>query len=334
MRLSTWGGAPPNGRPFPAWRRLLPGLLTGAAVAGAALHGRRVLSALDGTPDPDWDGDVAFPAERTHAIATSDGGALHAEECGRGPPVVLLHGHGADLRIFAPLAVRLAAAGRRVIALDHRGFGRSSPVPTAFGFDGLVDDVATAIETLDLHDAVVVGHSMGGAVALGLAIDRPTLTSERIAALVVVNGSARGPADQPLARARVAVLDWKVTEQLSRQRHGLVVARSNFGADPRRSHVVAVRTIGSASPAERRRGLTRRLLGIDLTPRLGEIGVPVLALAGEADRVLSPSESTRIVAAVAGARLVVFERAGHMLPLERCAEVAEQILTVSYSASS
>jgi 3-oxoadipate enol-lactonase len=333
MRRSTRGGAPPSGGHLPRWRQLLPGLLTGAIFAGVAVHERRVLAGLDGAPDPDWDGDLAFPSERSHAIATADGGTLHAEECGAGPPVVLLHGHGADLRIFSPLAARLAASGRRVVAVDHRGFGRSSEVPPTFGFGGLVDDVATVLEVLDLRDVVVVGHSMGAAVALGLAIERPDVVAERVAALVVVNGSARGPADRLAARAKVAVLDWSVTEQVSRhRRHGMVAARANFGADPRRSHVMAVRTIGFASPAARRQGLTRRLLGIDLTDRLGEVGVPVLALAGGADRVLAPSESARIVSSVVGAQLKVFTEAGHMLPLERCADVAGEILRLGDGA--
>ena len=72
-------------------------------------------------------------------------------------------------------------------------------MPPTFGFGGLVDDVATVLEALDLHDVVVVGHSMGGAVALGLAIDRPDVVAERVAALVVVNGSARG---RPIAADR------------------------------------------------------------------------------------------------------------------------------------
>ena len=86
---------------------------------------------------------------------------------------------------------------------------------------------------------------------------------------------------------------------------------------PRRSHVEAVRAIGFASPAARRLGFTRRLLGIDLSDRLGDVRVPVLVLAGAADRVLPPRESRRIAETVRDARLHVFQGAGHMLPVER-----------------
>ena len=309
------------------WRYLVPAGLISTLVAGVVIYEHHVLARLDATPDPDPCNGFTFPAERTHAIATPDGGSLHTEERGAGRPVVLLHGHGANLGIFAPLAPRLVAGGRRVVAVDHRGFGRSSPVPPMFGFDGLVDDLATVLRVLDLHDAIVVGHSMGGAVVLGLAVERPDVVADRVSALVLIGSSARGPADRPLSRARAAALDWNVTEHVGRHhRHGMVLARANFGTDPRRSHVEAVRAIGFASPAARRLGFTRRLLGIDLSDRLGAVRVPLLVLVGSADRVLPPRESMRIAESVRGARLHVFQGAGHMLPVERSEEVAEQIL--------
>jgi pimeloyl-ACP methyl ester carboxylesterase len=295
-----------------------------AAIVG---YERRTLSQLDGTPDPDAERCFSFPAGHVHVIATPDGGSLNAEECGSGRPVVLLHGHGANLRVFAPLAAELATRGRRVVAFDHRGFGGSSALPPTFGFRGLIDDLATVLEVLDLRDAVVVGHSMGGAVALGFAIDHPDVVADRVAALVLINSSARGPADRPLLRAKAAALDWGVTEQFSRHpRHGLVLARANFGADASRSQVAAARAVGLASPVARRRGLTRRLLGIDLGDRLGEVRVPVLVLAGGADRVVPSSESVWTADSLPDVRLEVFAGAGHMLPIERSAQVADMIL--------
>lgn len=312
------------------WRYLVPAGFAGAVVGGVAIYGHRVLARLNATSDPDSADGFTFPAERLHAIVAADGGRLHVEECGSGRPVVVLHGHGAHLGIFAPLARRLAAGGRRVVAVDHRGFGGSSAVPSSFGFDGLVDDLETVLVALDLRGAIVVGHSMGGAVALGLAVQRPDVVADRVSALVLVNSSARGPADRPVLRAKAMALDWSVTERLGRHdRLGMVLARANFGSEPRRSHVEAVRAIGFASPAAHRPGFTRRLLGIDLSDRLSEVGVPVLVLAGAADRVLSPGESRRIADTVPCARLFVFEGAGHMLPVERSDQVAEQILRLA-----
>ena len=311
-----------HARPF-----IGPVALAGTIGLLMAAYERRILAQLAATPDPDASRDFTFPAERTRTLATPDGGRLHVEECGSGCPVVLLHGHGGALGVFALLAARLAAEGRRVVAVDHRGFGRSSSVPPMFGFRGLVDDAATVLEALDLRRAIVVGHSMGGAVALGLSIHRPNVVADRVAALVLINSSARGPADRPLVRAQVAALDWPFLEGFSRHpRHGVVLARVNFGAEPRRSHVEAARALGFDSPVERRRGFSRRLLGIDLTEALPAVRLPVLLLAGSSDRVVSPGESVRLARLIRGARFELFPDAGHMLPMERSAEVAELIL--------
>jgi pimeloyl-ACP methyl ester carboxylesterase len=296
-------------------------------VAVAALYERWVLSRLAGTPDPDAGRDFAFPARSTRCIATPDGGSLHVEECGEGRPIVLLHGHGATLGTFALLAGRLAAGGHRVIGVDQRGFGQSSPAPPAFDYRGLVGDVAHVLETLDLHHVIVVGHSMGGAVALGLPIHHPRLASTRVSALVLVSSTARGPADEWRNRVQVAALDRPALELFSRHpRHGVVLARANFGAWPSRSHVEAARVIGLASPVERRKGFARRLLGVDLTEHLAGVELPVLAVTGSSDRVIPVRESKRLAELLPRARLEVLPHAGHMLPMERCEELAKLVL--------
>jgi non-heme chloroperoxidase len=311
-------------------RFLVPLGATAILSACLALYEVRVLLQLSARSDPDADREFRFPGERAHLIATPDGGELQVEECGSGRPILLLHGHGASMRTFSLMAAPLAAGGCRVIAMDQRGFGRSSPVPPMFGFAGLVDDAATVLEDLDLRNAIVVGHSMGGGVALGLGVDRPETVAERVAAIVLINSSGRGPADRPLTRAKVTALDWRFLERLGRNpRHGLVLARANFGPEPRRSHVDAIRLIGNDSPVERRRGFARRLLGIDLSRALSRVRVPVLLLAGAADAVVPVEESVRTARLIPGARVETFASAGHMLPLECSDEVAQRILALS-----
>lgn len=311
-------------------RVMVPMGATAIVVGCLVLYELRVLLQLSARPDPDADREFRFPGAQTHVVDTGDGGHLHVEECGSGRPVLLLHGHGASMRTFSLMAGPLAAAGCRVIAMDQRGFGRSSPVPPLFGFSGLVRDTATVLDALDLRGTVVVGHSMGGGVALGLAIDSPETVAERVAAIVLINSSGRGPADRPVTRAKVTALDLRFLERLGRHpRHGLVLARANFGPEPTRSHVNAALTIGIDSPVERRRGFARRLLGIDLTRALSRVDVPVLVLVGAADAVVPPADSRRTVALIPGARMEIFEGAGHMLPFERSEQVVEQILALA-----
>ena len=304
-------------------------MASGVGVAAVVVgYERRVLGALGATPDPDADRDFSFPSGAVHDVVTPDGGSVFVAESGAGRPVLLLHGHGANLDIFALLAQGLRAEGLRVVALDQRGFGRSSPVPPAYGFAGLVDDAATVVGELDLRGAIVVGHSMGGAVALALAIERRELIAAgRVAALVVMNSGARGPVDRAWTRAWVTASELSVLERLSRYpRHGTVLSRTNFGADARASHVRAMRAAGFDSPVARRRGFTLQLLGIDLVDRLGEIDIPVLVMAGEFDRVVSAAQSTVLADGLRDGRLEVFTGAGHVLPMERAASLTAAIV--------
>jgi 3-oxoadipate enol-lactonase len=101
---------------------------------------------------------------------------------GTGPAVLLLHGWmvSADLnwwRAYGPLE----RAGYRVLAVDHRGHGRGLRTPESFRLSDCADDYAALIEHLGLGSAIVVGYSMGGAIAQLLAREHP----ERVAALVL-----------------------------------------------------------------------------------------------------------------------------------------------------
>jgi len=87
---------------------------------------------------------------------------LHYEDHGSGRPVVLIHGYplsGASWEKQVPV---LLDAGYRVITYDRRGFGKSSQPTTGYNYDTFAGDLRTLIEKLRLHDATLVGFSMGG----------------------------------------------------------------------------------------------------------------------------------------------------------------------------
>ncbi|MCS6854318.1 MAG: alpha/beta fold hydrolase [Elioraea sp.] len=107
---------------------------------------------------------------------------LHTIESGEGPPVVVLHGLFGSARNWGSIARRLAAGGRRVIAADLRNHG-DSPHEAHMDYAAMADDVAGLIEELAAGRAAVLGHSMGGKVAMVLALTRPALVDR----LVVVD---------------------------------------------------------------------------------------------------------------------------------------------------
>lgn len=109
-----------------------------------------------------------------------------SKEDPRRPPLLCIHGAGMSSVVFMDL-VRRFAPGRRVIAPDLPGHGQSDRWHDPISIDGYRDAVGTVAATLKLSRAVLIGHSMGAAVALACALAWP----ERVAGLVLLNGAAR-----------------------------------------------------------------------------------------------------------------------------------------------
>ncbi len=86
---------------------------------------------------------------------------IHFEDHGAGRPVVLIHGFPLDGRSWDKQERVLLAAGYRVISYDRRGFGESTRTTVGFDYDTFADDLHALVEHLDLHDAILVGFSMG-----------------------------------------------------------------------------------------------------------------------------------------------------------------------------
>ncbi len=86
---------------------------------------------------------------------------LYYEDHGSGRPVVLIHGYPLSSRAWDKQVPVLLENGYRVIAYDRRGFGKSSQPTTGYDYDTFANDLRMLMETLNLHDATLVGHSMG-----------------------------------------------------------------------------------------------------------------------------------------------------------------------------
>jgi pimeloyl-ACP methyl ester carboxylesterase len=130
---------------------------------------------------------------RAHRLTLRGRHLVYLDTGGDGAPLLALHGHFGRARTFDRLAEALAPA-RRVVALDQRGHGRSSPAAD-YDREGYVADAAHAIEALKLAPAVVLGHSLGGVNAYQLAARRPEL----VRAVIVEDAPAVVPPPAHLA---------------------------------------------------------------------------------------------------------------------------------------
>ena len=116
--------------------------------------------------------------------ASVNGLKMYYEVHGSGKPLVLLHGAYMTIDAMGEILPGLAE-GRRVIAVELQGHGRTADVDRPLSYEAMADDVAALIEHLDFDEADVVGYSMGGGVALQVAIRHPEIVRQ----LVVVSAS-------------------------------------------------------------------------------------------------------------------------------------------------
>jgi 3-oxoadipate enol-lactonase len=114
---------------------------------------------------------------------TRDGVRLHFLDEGLGQPVLLIHGHTLDLRVWDPVVGELLAAGRRAIRYDLRGHGRSDRPARGYHWADHAADAATVLDAAAVARAPVVGYSIGGGIALEVALTMPS----RVSSLVLLS---------------------------------------------------------------------------------------------------------------------------------------------------
>lgn len=311
-------------------------LAAAGLVAGYGVE-RLVMGRARHRPDVDELESFRPPQDARHRhVTTDDGGEVHVVEVGEGRPLVLLH--GITLSTLSWHYQLLDLSDRfRVLAVDHRGHGQSRAGSTGSSLERLARDLLHVVEDLDLRDAVIVGHSMGGMTALRFAIDHPQVLDERVAGLVLMS-TAASPVHRLAAwKAFTRAVTPRATRGLTlaeRARGGLfpstdlshLVFRLGMGRDASPTHVELNRLMTAATPVSVWGELLSGVIGFDVLDELQEVQVPALVMVGTADLLTPPAAARKLVAALPQARpLEVFAGAGHMLMLERRHEVKRVI---------
>jgi 3-oxoadipate enol-lactonase len=235
-------------------------------------------------------------------------------DCGRGLPLVLVHGYPLDHSMWQGQIEGLSDACR-VIAPDLRGFGSSSVTPGTTTMEQMADDVAGVLDALKINQPIVFcGLSMGGYVAWQFAFRH----RQRLAKLILCD--TRAVADSPDAAAGRL----KTAERVLAEGSGIAAeallpklfAPETYNQQPQiveatRQVILRTKPEGIAAAL---RGMAQRP---DVTSRLPEIEVPALLTCGQHDGISPPTEMLQIAESLPNAQFVEIADAGHMAPLER-----------------
>ncbi len=265
---------------------------------------------------------VALPDQRPFA--------LHVEEGGVGRPIVLLHGLGASSYMWRHLAPELAKR-HRVVTVDLKGFGRSDKPADA---DYRIDDHAAAItallDRLNLRDVTLVGHSLGGAVALLIAVDADRAGDKRISRLILMNS----PAFEQVPSLAISVLRLPLVPYIL-----LPALTPEFGARAILNAGDGTRITSSEIEAYARplrdRGALQALIktgrGIeprnfpDVIARYPRLRQPTLVIWCRSDPTVPLAIGQRLAQALPRAELRIFDSCRHVPPEQSIKETARAV---------
>lgn len=224
-----------------------------------------------------------------------------------GAPVVFANSLGTDLRLWDEVVARLPA-GLRLIRYDMRGHGLSSCPPAPYAMGALVRDAERLIEAAGAEGAVVVGLSIGGMVAQGLAVKRPEL----VRALVLSNTAVKIGTPE-MWHGRIAAVREGGIEALA----DAVLERWFAPAFRATPEIAAWRAMLVRTPAEGYVGACAAIAGTDLMTPTSGLRLPVLAIAGDCDGSTPPDLVREMAGLIPGARFHLIRGAGHLPCVEK-----------------
>ncbi len=241
---------------------------------------------------------------------------LHLREDGtpEGPPLVLLHGLGMDLRIWDAV-IPLLPKGLRIVRFDLRGHGRSDCPSPPYAMGTLIRDTEGVLDHLALKDCVFVGLGLGGMIAQGLAVKRLDL----IRALVLAGTAAKwGLSKAWQAQAQTATSEGipAVADQII-SRWFSPKAISEGKADTLRARLEGMNPDGYA-------GGCAAIAGTDFFTTTARLRLPALGIAGADDRATPPDLVRETTQLIPGAGFELMRRAGHIM----CADQPEAFAAV------
>jgi pimeloyl-ACP methyl ester carboxylesterase len=255
---------------------------------------------------------TGFPEQPSRLIASRDGTPIAVFSAGSGPPLILAHGTTADHRTWRVLGPMLADR-HALHAVDRRGRGDSGDGPGAYSIGLELDDLAAVADTLATETGGpvdVLGHSLGGRIALGASLRTPSI--RRVIAYESAPGStlrAPGERDELLEALRADLVRGNNDALLARFMTDAVgmppADLAAFRADP----IWALRA--AAAPT-----IVRELDAADSAPEvsmdaLAAVSVPVLQVGGSASPPSFREAAAALDARLADGRLATIEGARH-----------------------
>lgn len=230
----------------------------------------------------------------------------------KGPPVVFANSLGTDMRLWDKV-LPLLPEGLRVIRFDKRGHGLSACPSAPYTMGALISDIEGLLDYLSVRDAVIVGCSIGGMIAQGLAVKR----LDQVRAIVLSNTAAKIGTEEMWSE-RIAAVENGGVEALA----DAVMERwfsTAFRATP---ELIAWRNMLTRTPDAGYAGCSAAISGTDFFTTTSGLALPALAIAGSEDGSTPPDLVRETANLIKGSRFELIRGAGHLPMVEKPDEFA------------
>ncbi|MEJ8476039.1 3-oxoadipate enol-lactonase [Roseibium algae] len=250
----------------------------------------------------------------------ANGLALHYADTGEAdlPVIVFSNSLGTDFRSWDRVAARLSGQFR-LVRYDTRGHGLSDAPDAPYAMSDHIDDLSSLLDGLKLKSVILVGLSVGGQIAQGIAIHRPDL----VRALVLCDTAAKiGTAD--MWQGRMEAIDKGGIEALADP----ILERwfSDAFRCSRPEELVGWRAMLTRTPKQGYLGTCAAIRDTDFTEQTAQLSLPTLCLCGTNDGATTPELVQATANLITGSRYVQIEGAGH-LPCIECPDALVTALT-------
>jgi len=240
-----------------------------------------------------------------------------------GPPMVLIHGIGASMESWAPNVHPLART-HRVYALDLVGFGASDKPAIPYSLSFLAQSVADFMSSQGIAQASITGHSLGGGVALRLALEHP----EKVNKLVLVSSAGLGREGHVFFKLGSLPLVGEYLTRPNRERTAQFLAEMLYDPEMVTEELVDLHYNLMSRPGAQEAYLsalrsiatvfgTRKTVLRSIVDNLDRITAPTLVVWGEQDGILPVAHAHVAAEAIPNVRLHIFQECGHYVQLEK-----------------
>lgn len=248
-----------------------------------------------------------------------EGMKIYYETIGTGQPLLIINGLSGDTRGLEPLANNLKKFFK-VIYYDMRCAGRSYKPEVAFTISDLAEEARLLIRYLGYKKVHVLGFSMGGMVAMNLAVGHPEIVDKLF--LVSTTPSMKGP-DGPTADTIATLKRTDVSVELLTKVYEII-----FGPEYRKKvsaeDFIKFRMEDTMpQPADAYLRQLKACESFDFTDKAHEIKQPTYIIVGEEDKLIPPESSRWLNEHIKGSKLFMLQGVGHIVPLEAPEKLSE-----------